>query len=381
MKKLTRVGLVGTGFIARGFSLTVSRCHDLTISRALTRRDIKKCNDFPLPNLLTNSLQELLEFSDLIVECCGDPIHATEVIGKAIGLGIPVVTMDSEFQVTTGSYFVEKGLITEAHGDQPGCLAALRNDSVAMGFKPLVYGNIKGFLNYNPGLEEMLFWSKKQGISLEQVVSFTDGTKIQVEQALVANGLGATIIKPGMAGAELHDLNTGSRVLATKSKELGMAVSDYVLSKDLPAGVFIVAENDQEQQEYLRYLKMGDGPFYTLLSNYHLCHLEIAKTIRMVLNERKPLLDNSRRPTVSVAAVAKKQLWPRKKITRGLGSFDVRGIAVKIADYPNHVPIGLIDNAVLIRTIKPGQIIEFSDIELPESLALQIWFKINKGVA
>ena len=40
-----------------------------------------------------------------------------------------------------------------------------------MGFFPLVYGNIKGFLNYNPTMEDMKFWSKKNGISLNQVTS------------------------------------------------------------------------------------------------------------------------------------------------------------------------------------------------------------------
>ena len=42
--------------------------------------------------------------------------------------GRPVVTMDSELQVTTGSYFVGQGYITEADGDQPGCLARLHEE-------------------------------------------------------------------------------------------------------------------------------------------------------------------------------------------------------------------------------------------------------------
>ncbi|MCJ7523307.1 MAG: NAD(P)-dependent oxidoreductase, partial [Dehalococcoidia bacterium] len=58
---------------------------------------------------------------------------------------------------------------------------------------------------------------------------------------------------------------------------------------------------------------------------------------------------------------------------RGSGSFDVRGIAVRIADNPNHVPIGLLMNAVVNRRIEPGQQISFDDVELPESLALRAW--------
>lgn len=63
----------------------------------------------------------------------------------------------------------------------------------------MVYGNIKGFLNDDPLPAEMAFWSKKQGISLHQVTAATDGTKVEFEQALVADRLGADIIKPGLS--------------------------------------------------------------------------------------------------------------------------------------------------------------------------------------
>ena len=45
---------------------------------------------------------------------------------------------------------------------------------------------MKGFLNHHPTPGEMRYWAKRQGISLRQVTSFTDGTKIQIEQAFVA---------------------------------------------------------------------------------------------------------------------------------------------------------------------------------------------------
>ena len=39
-----------------------------------------------------------------MVECSGDPIHATYVLEKALEAGLPAVTMDSELQITTGSW-------------------------------------------------------------------------------------------------------------------------------------------------------------------------------------------------------------------------------------------------------------------------------------
>lgn len=220
----------------------------------LTRTNILERTDFLRQDILTNSVDDLIGNSDLVVECSGDVIHGTNVIDKVVSASLPVVTMDSELQVTTGSYFARRGFITEAEGDQPGCLAALRENVIQMGFNPLVYGNIKGFLNHFPTRDEMEFWAKKQNISLDKAISFTDGTKIQFEQALVANGLGAGIAAPGLLGIASEDVNTGAKALAEQAKILGYPISDYILSPELPPGVFIVAEHDERQKNVLEKL-------------------------------------------------------------------------------------------------------------------------------
>jgi predicted homoserine dehydrogenase-like protein len=51
----------------------------------------------------------------------------------------------------------------------------------------------------------------------------------------------------------------------------------------------------------------------------------------------------------------------------------MRGETLKILENPNHIPIGLISNAVISRNVEPGQLITFDDIEIPESLALKAW--------
>ena len=373
-----KIGIVGTGFIARGLVMSMARQRDLVVSKVLTRRDLGHGTDFPDPDRLTNDVDALIEASDLVVECSGDVLHATEVVERVMQAGLPVVTMDAEFQVTTGSYFADQGTLTEAEGDQPGCLAALRENVVEMGFRPLVYGNIKRFLNHTPTLDEMQFWSRKQGISLQQVTAFTDGTKVQIEQALVANGLDADIAVGGLLGITSSNVEAGARTLADGAKQLGRPISDYVLSSNAPAGVFIVAEHDEEQKDYLRYLKLGDGPYYVLLQNFHLCHLEIQKTIRRVLRREGVLLNNTHQPRISVAAIAKRTLKPGTYLERGIGSFDVRGEAVRIQDVPDHVPVGLLARAVVVRPIKPGQMISFGDVELPETRALHAWRAILK---
>jgi len=376
--KQYRIGIIGSGFIAGGLTKLLVQHPDFSVSGVLTRSRIEERTDFPEPELLTRSLQQLLDDSDLVVECSGDAIYATEVIDTVLKHDLPVVTMNSEFHITTGSYFVGKGVVTEAEGDQPGVLAALHEEALSMGFKPVLYANIKGFLNENPSREEMEYWGAKSNLSLEMVTSFTDGTKVQIEQVLVANGLGANLIKEGLVKLESDDMLEGGTKLVEMAKEAGvpLPVSDYVLSAKLPAGVFVLVEHEENQKAALRYYKLGEGPYYVIERTYHLCHLEIVKTIRRVLEGGKVLLDNSAVPRYSVAAVTKHDITAGYALKKGIGSFDVRGEAVAISRHPDHVPIGLLADATFTREVKEGEIVTFDDVELPDTLALRLWREI-----
>lgn len=380
MSTKKRIGVVGTGLIGRGLIMAIENDPELEISRILTRRNIESMHSFPSSTVLTNSIDELIGHSDLIAECSGDVLYGTDVIDKAIRASLPVVTMNTELQVTTGSYFARRGLITEAEGDQPGCIAALRENVLQMGFKPLVYGNVKGFLKLDPSREEMEYWSGRNGTTLGMTTSFTDGTKVQMEQVLVANGLGAGIAQDGLLGVECETSHEGGVQMAEKAKQAGMPLSDYILSPKSPPGVFVTAEIDERHKDALRYYKMGEGPYYTLLVNYHLCHLEILKTVRRVLAGGGVLLNNGRNPRIGAAAVAKKDLYVGDTIDKGIGSFEVRGIAVEIVRHPEHVPIGLLSQAVIKRPVTMGQILTFDDVELPPSLALNAWLEIREDI-
>jgi len=375
VKKQARIGIIGTGFIGHGLKIVIEQLPDMVVSSILTQRNL---SDFPGEAVYTNSIQELIDKSDIVVECNGEPIYATEVISNVLDAGIPVATMDAELQITSGTYLMRKGFITEAEGDQPGMLAVLHRELVNVGFKPLVYGNLKGYLNHHPKLEDMQYWAKIQGISIEQVTEFTDGTKLQIEQALVANGLGAVIAKRGMHGFESDNIKRDSEKLAEIAKEIGSPISDYLLRSPnanhyFPPGTFITAEYDPRLAGALKYLKLGDGPYYTLIKNYHLCQLEIPNTLRQVLRGEGPLLTNSINPTASVCGIAKSVLEPGTRISQEDRGFFIRGEAIGIKEMPTHVPIGLLGHIVLKRRVEPDQIIEFDDVELEESLAYDAW--------
>ncbi len=375
------LGMIGSGFIARGIA-RAAHAAGYTVGPVLSRSIANRESDFPFADRLTDSLDEVLEKSDLIIEASGDPIYVTPLIEKCLAAGKPVVTLDSEFHVTVGSYFVDKGLLTEAEGDQPGCIAALREEALALGFDPLVYGNVKGFLNHKPSQKDMEYYSGLNGISVDQTTSFTDGTKVQIEQAFCANAFGADLLETGMKGLDIKDVapdaadpvHEGSKILGELAKANGNAISEYIIVPG-NGSVFVTATHSEDQQGPLNYMKMGPGPYYTLVKPYHLCHLEVLKTVRNVLRfgEAGKLLDNSAKPTVSVNSIAKRDIKAGEKFKRGIGTYDFRGEACRIADFPNHLPIGLLQNVTVTRDIADGDVLTLDDVELPESRAFEIW--------
>jgi predicted homoserine dehydrogenase-like protein len=205
------------------------------------------------------------------------------------------------------------------------------------------------------------------------VTSFTDGTKLQLEQVLIGNGMGAGITQRGMTGLKDLPLLESGHALGAKAREHGGVIADWVLNPTLPAGVFVVGEHPTARPEVLRYLKLGDGPYYTLLRPYHLCHFEIPRTIRRVLRGDGPLLNNGAVPTLQGVAVGKRELAAGTVLQKPIGGWDVRAEAVRIADEPEAPPIGILDGAVLKHSIAAGQTIQLSDVDIPDSLAKKAW--------
>lgn len=368
-----RVGIIGTGWIGRGLALLLSKRNDMQVSGLLTRRKGTIEDMGVSQDLLIHEPEQLMEKSDIIVVSTGDPVYSTEIIDIAFRYNLPVVTMDADTHVLTGSWLSKHGQITEAEGDQPGCLAALNQEVLDMGFTPLVYGNIKGFLNQNPNVTDMTHWAKKLGFTLNSVTSFTDGTKLQIEQCLIANGLHSGIAKQGLIGERSGNLEDGALALAVEAQKKNKIISDYIISPQAPPGVFIVATHHPDLAKGLETYKMGKGPFYIHYKPIHLCYFEIPKTIKKFYRTREVLLDNGSHPLIGVAAVAKNEILPGTLIDKGIGSFDVRGEAIEISQKYDMLPIGLLSEAHIKRKIEPGQILTFDDVDIPESLALKAW--------
>ena len=92
-KNRTKVGIIGTGFIATGLYHSIMQSSELQVTVIRSRRKAEECIKLN-KELITNSDQELIEKSDIVVEC------ATPIVRKVIEAGIQVITMDSELQIT-----------------------------------------------------------------------------------------------------------------------------------------------------------------------------------------------------------------------------------------------------------------------------------------
>lgn len=379
---VTKIGIAGTGLIGQGIFHFLHTLPEYSVSRILTRRRARDISFAPI-ELVTNSINDLIDHCDIVIECSGDAVYATEVLIRAAEADKKIITMDAEFQVTAGSAIVSRGAyITEAHGDQPGSFAELHKEALAMGFEPVAYLNVKGFLNHNPTSKEMNYWAKKQDLTLNQVTSFTDGTKLQIEQTLIANGLNTKIVKQGLMGPTISDVYELDDFVREADK-LGQPISDYVVSPQGPPGVIIVAKS-AEADRLPRYnaftkVKTHDGLGYVLVRPYHLCHLEIGKTLQEIASGEPPLLNNSKKPTVTVASIAKRPIRKGEKIKRALGGFDIRGEAVTIKECPDAVPITLLNDAVATHDIEPDQTIVDGDFEIPHCLAWDLYHRSLDG--
>jgi predicted homoserine dehydrogenase-like protein len=376
MRPPTRVGISGTGFVARGVFAALARQPDFAVTGVLTRRPVGLVAAAFPEALLTNSIDAFVEAADVVFECSGDTLHAAEVLLSAGEAGRRLVTLCAEAQVTVGTALVLRGhSVTEAHGDQPGAFAALAREARAMDFQPLAYVNLKGFHDPDPSPESMAYWAAKQRITLRAVTSYTDGSKMQIEQVLVANGLDARIARPGLLGGEADDLAALDR-FADAARALGAPISDYVVHPAVK-GVVLLADNPVADLEPdfgpFAKLRTRQGRAYALLKPYYLVHLEAARTLREVVEGRPPLLTNSRAPVATIAAVAKRRLARGTLIETALGGFELRGEAVELAGFEAAVPITLLDGARLTRALEPGQIVTQADVEVPETLALALY--------
>src|SRR5262249_45116023 len=125
-----------------------------------------------------------------------------------LGHGRHVFMMNAEADLEYGPELLAlataKGAIySSIDGDQHGVIKNLADEVGAWGFKLVMLGNIKGFLDRYATPVSIELEARKRDLDPRMCCAYTDGSKLSVEMALLANAFGATCVRPGMLGPRI----------------------------------------------------------------------------------------------------------------------------------------------------------------------------------
>ena len=97
--------------------------------------------------------------------------------------------------------------ISATDGDQPGSMMNLYRFVKSIGYKPVLIGNMKGLQDFYRTPETQKEFARIHGLSPKMATSFADGTKISMENTLVANATGFGVGKRGMFGPKCEHVD------------------------------------------------------------------------------------------------------------------------------------------------------------------------------
>ncbi len=319
---------------------------------------------------------------DALVECSNAIYEAYLYCEAAIAQKAHVVLMNAEVDLVFGRTLAHLAqpqgvVVTSDAGDQHGVLATMADEIRLWGFKIVQAGNMKGFLNIRGNAASSKEWADKQKLSLVQTVSYTDGTKMNIEQALIGNYLGLTPIKPGMEGPRCTDIREVLTNFDFDSYQ-GQGRVDYTVGVPWPGGgVYIVGESHDDDQHFLLdyYKVTHKRPYYLFFRPYHLCHLETPRAIAQAYFDARPVIPPStRKMRNDVYAYAKTDLAAGTVIGHAIGGDEFYGMvnATAVASADHHVPIYWFEHqegkhAVLNVAKKQDEPIRWSDVTLPDT--------------
>ena len=307
---------------------------------------------------------------DVVMEATGTMHIGTEVALGGIEARKHVVEANPEVQVTVGAYLKrkadEKGVIySDIDGDQPGIILNLYHYCRGLGLEPMVAGNCKGVMKRYATPETQEGFARNAGISPWIATAAADGTKLNLEMALVANATGMGIHRAGMAGVE-----TGLESLLESFKRAGLLegapIVDYTLG--IPSGVFVIARSrDPHLAREFRYLKMGDGPDYLFYRPYVLCAFEAPLTAAEAVLYGTATATPKGNPVTDVATYAKRDLRAGEPL-EGIGGAKHYGLILETEELKREraLPVGLAEYATLTRDVRKDGLIRHEDVVLDE---------------
>ena len=308
------IGIVGMGAMGRGLlyqstitpgmrcavvcDTEIQRCVDTLEQFKLSYRIVSDAEGLRMAN--ERGLVAVCEDGGLVAE--GQDINvmieATSAIDSAgdraitaLECGKHVVLMNSEIDLIFGPLLARIAarndvVCTSCDGDQYGVLKHMIDEIRLWGFDLVMAGNIKGFLDRYANPTTIIPEADKRNLDYRMCTSYTDGTKLNIEMAIIANAFSLKTTEPGMLGPPMADVGEIFDFFNfDKLWEERVPVVDYILGAKPGGGVFVVGYCDNPyQRSMLSYYKMGPGPFYLFYRPYHLCHIEAMSAVLRALS-------------------------------------------------------------------------------------------------
>jgi len=325
---------------------------------------------------------------DVFIESTSSVVEGGLFGVQAIDTGMHVIMMNHESDLMFGPYLLhlanQKGVqYTVADGDQPAVIKHLVDEMRFMGFDLVMAGNIKGYLDRYTNPTLIIPEADKRGLKYKMCSSYTDGTKLGVEMAVVANGLNLVTDVPGMHGPRLSSVHEVFDYFDFEKMWDGkQGIVEYILGALPKGGVFTVGYTDHPHQvSTLSWFPpdMGPGPFYLFYKPYHLGHFEIMKTVANVMINGEPTLQPIHGFKTNVFAYAKKDLRAGE-VLDGIGGYACYGLIDNNKNGgANGLPICLAEDVKLIRDIPKDGKIQMDDIKYdPKSISFDLYSKAKK---
>jgi len=308
---------------------------------------------------------------EAIIETTGDVEFGTRVAFDAIANGKHIILMNAEVDASVGPilkvYADRAGVVyTYTDGDEPGVAMNLFRFVQSMGYRPVLLGQIKGFLNRYRNPETQQAFAAKHEQKAAMVASFADGSKLALEATIMGNGTGFVPAVRGMYGYECSHVKD----LLTRFKPEDFAnggIVDFALGGEPHTGAFVMTYDDHPiKKKYMSYFKFGDGPLYMFYTPYHLAHMQLPHSVARAVLFHDPTLTPIGAPVCDTLAVAKRDLKAGETLD-GMGGFTCYGLVDSYANCrsADYLPMALSVDCRLKRNVPKDQPIAYGDVELP----------------
>ena len=309
------VGIVGIGSMGKGLlyqshitpginciavcDIDISHCINTLSWLGLPYRVAECASD--IDEAISEGMMAVCSSGEELAKCnsINVMIEASSSIGPAARHAVTalenrkhLVLMNSEIDLMFGPVLMQiaasHGVVcTSSDGDQYGVLKHMIDEIRLWGFTLVMAGNIKGFLDRHANPATIVPEADKRKLDYRMCTSYTDGTKLNIEMAIIANACGLETQVPGMRGPKtVHVKDVFQYFDFEKLWHDRKPFVDYILGAEPGGGVFIIGYCDNPyQREMLAYYKMGSGPYYLFYRPYHLCHIESMDTIFKAVTE------------------------------------------------------------------------------------------------